>query len=314
MAVNTPPKKNNSLKARETVGLDGIPLIQEYGEADLLDALGMQEPYTLFTDEETDVRSVTLTIEGTQGLKLEQAEEAKTEAANPESDETGTEGGETAEAPAEDETQAAPEAGAVTEGNTWSFTVTREQPKIPARILVKDSAEYIITLTAEDGANEPVKQTVKVQVEPKLRRPLLIAAAVLAGLLVALTAFLVIRQARKPKFDNIRIRCLLWNEESPERAREVLNKSKPVSMAQYGKNPASLNAVLVLTRQPALPPDLAEIAEDITLLPTRLDELVIVFGKKAMAAVGRQDKKEILTQGNPYRIRLGNQYLTIEKA
>ena len=83
-------------------------------------------------------------------------------------------------------------------------------------------------------------------------------------------------------------------------------------MANFGKKPVSLNTALMLARQPALTKELAEVAEDIMLLPTKHDELNIVFGKKAMADLGQQDKKISLSQGNAQRIRMGNQYLMIE--
>ncbi len=340
--INTPPGANNSLKDQETVSIEGIrlPVIGgNYEETDLLEALGLEEPYSLFTDDETDLRSVTLTITGTAGLKTQEIEKEAPAVPEETAEESGGETGEgtgeeteektgeetgkeTAEEPAgteEAETgteevpaETAVTAEAITEGNTWTFVLTKDQPRVPVKILVSDPAEYTITLTADDGANEPVKQAVQVKIVSRWLEIGKIAALALAGLLLALAVFLTIRQIRKPKFDNVKIRCLLWSEENQERAKEVLNKSKPVSMAHFGKKPATLSNALIMTRQTALTPELAEIADDITLLPTKHDELSIVFGKKAMAAIGRQEKKEFLAQGNSYRIRLGDQYLLID--
>ena len=92
----------------------------------------------------------------------------------------------------------------------------------------------------------------------------------------------------------------------------MMSKTRPVSMEHFGKRPVSLNTALMLTRQPALTKELAEIAEDITLLPTKHDELNIMFGKKAMTNLGQQEKKISLSQGNVQRIRIGNQYVLIE--
>ena len=324
IVVNTAPEYMGTVSKEQEIEIDGwpdfVPFFGGYKEFNLLDKAGLTDAWSLFEEKETpESLTVIVEIRPVGQLRIEEHPQTAVTAAEAEASETGsseteTSGTETAETEASpEETGAATGTEkAVTNNDVRIYTLTADDPKIPDTIYALKPGDYTVTLTAGDGVktSEPVKITLKVK---SANIDKLITAGIIFGVLIlALIALLVIRQARKPKFDRIRIRCLTWSDDNQELGREMMNKTRPVPMTQFGKKPVTLNTALLLARQPVIAKELAEIAEDITLMPTKHDELNIVFGKKAMADLGQQDKKISLSQGNVQRIRLGNQYVLIE--
>ena len=307
--LNAGPKYTGNLSENQEIPMGGIPdfvpQFGEYQEVNLLKEAGIQDIWSLFTDDETpDSLVVTVAISPVDGLRKEEPKQEKTDGAAADSTEN-VDAVPVEETPAEE----AEKAG---DSTTWTYELTKENPAIPDTIYALKPGEYTITLTASDGVNTSESKAIHLVVKSSVMRILSFVGLGAGILLLAIIALLVIRQARKPKFDQIRIRCLVWSDDSQEWGREMMSKTRPISMANFGKKPVSLNTALMLARQPALTKELAEVAEDIMLLPTKHDELNIVFGKKAMADLGQQDKKISLSQGNAQRIRMGNQYLMIE--
>ena len=270
---NEAPKlKAEGISGETRIVLEGMP--GKYEEQDLLQAaLGTDKP-DLFSDRETGVRTVTVEIDNIGGLEL-------------------------------------PENGAYSEEEgKWTLEVTNARQ--PVKIKANAPGEHTLKIWASDGVNESEPLEIRVVVRSRILGYISYAALGLAVLLLIIVLILVIRQIRKPTFDNIMIRCLVTSDDDQDRARELMNKCDPVSMSHLGKKGVSLETILLLTRQPCLEEEYTAAARDITVLPTKHDELNIVFGKKAMAAVGRHDRREILPQGNYLRIRAGNAYIQIE--
>lgn len=258
----------------ESVRIPLEGLIGRYEKVDLLDkALGTNSLMDLFQDDETEVSSVKLTIEGIEGLEQENGP-----------------------APTADE-------------GRWTFTLKNGAP---LQIMTGNPGDYQLTLTASDGVNESEPVVLRVQVYSTFIQILIYVGIGLAALLVLLIVILIIRQIRKPTFDNIRIRCLAVSDEDQEHSRELLNNANPIPMVNFGKKAVSLQAALILTGQPPLSAEESAAVRDIQLLPTRHDELNLQFGKAAMQAAGRQEKKEIVTQGNLCRIRMGKTNILVE--
>lgn len=278
-----------NLNARQTVSKGGLPaeweeiavlktVIGPGEEVSLLEqAFRTTKPFTLFTDKETAVKSVTVSIEPADGLILPE----------------GTEGG--------------------TEDGTWTYVLEKadQELEIKARPRMKP-VQYTIRIKASDGPNESEETEAVVTVASEtVRIATYIAIGILAALLL-LIVFLIIRQVRKPRFDNINVRCLVTTDEDVELSKEMMSKSKPVAMLNFKKKPVQLSTVLAMTHQPPMAQENAEVSENILLLPSRHDELIILFEKKALEQVGRHDRKETVSLGNTYRLRLGNTYILIE--
>ena len=254
-----------------------IPLQGLFGKmepADLLkEMFGTENLCDLFSDEETEVLFVTLDIDGMDGLEAE-------------------------------------EPGQETKAGHEQFTFANGET--PIKIQAVSPGTHILTLKANDGVNESEPVVIRVKVYSLFGQYLTWAGIALGAVLLVFILILVIRQARKPSFSNIKIRCMVISDEDTDRCHELMNKETPVSLASFGKKPLPMNAVLILTGQPPLSVRNAEIVKDITLLPTRHEEIVLVFGKEAMQQLGRREKKDLIAQGNMCRIRLDSTWLQIE--
>lgn len=169
-----------------------------------------------------------------------------------------------------------------------------------------------IRMAASDGVNLTEEISIPVKVYSRILRYVSFAVAGLAALLLLLLIILVIRHVRKPSFDHIAIRCYASSDEEPEYGTEIMSKCVPVSMANFGKKGVTLAQALILCRQPLLGKDNTVVARDILLFPTKHNELSILFGKDAMKIVGRHEKRELLSQGRMFRMRIGNVYVLIE--
>lgn len=269
---NNPPVLTGTVEKEVSVPLQGM--FGKTEPADLLESvLGTANPGTLFTDDETKgPLTVTLVIKGLAGLETE------------------------GEIPKTGEDQA-------------TFIFGEEKP---GRILLTAPGTHTLTLTASDGVNESESAEVTVKAYSLFIHYLAAGGLILGALLAVLILILAIRQARKPSFSNIRIRCLVTSDEDQERCRELLGKGTLVSLTNFGKKPVPLPAALILTGQPPLSDHGQEIAQDIVLMPARYDEAVLAFGKEAVKLLGRREKKERIAQGNIFRIRLDGTWLYIE--
>lgn len=192
------------------------------------------------------------------------------------------------------------------------FSETVHNAEDQTEIAISEPGEYEIILTAYDGVNESEPHVQKIRVYSIIMRIVSYAAAALAAILLILTIILIIRQIRKPSFEGIKVRAFVSSDEDENTAIEVLNKCRPVSLADFRKSKVSLTTVLLLCRQPELNSENMAAANDITLLPTKHSEISILFGKEAQKLIGRSEKKELLAKGNTYRIRMGNTYIEIE--
>ena len=275
--TNTAPVYTGPAELPAEIALSGWPWAPV--EQELLTALlGTDQPGTLFTDPETGVATVYIKVQGLAGLALPALPEG-------------------AEARLADE-------------NTWEATLP--SPETSAGMTVSGAGEHTIWLVASDGVNASPAWKGETRVYVRSLRILSYAGAVCGALLLLALAVLVIRQARRPSFAHVQLRCLQTPEEDPSRNREWLNRGRVVSLAPYGKKALPLNLLLVLSRQPALPRSLAEAAEDIRLIPARHDAVTLVFGKAAMKTLGRQRRKETVAQDAVYRLWLGDTCLLIE--
>ena len=270
--INTSPIITYEGEKKTEISLAGFP--ENYEGKDLQTALfGSGSLFNLFADEETEIKEIKITISNPVGLKL-----------NDELlDENTTE---------------------------WTTVVTDSQADL--HIEAVKPADHEITLIASDGVNTSESLTIKVHVYSMILRIAMIVVAALAAILLILTVILIIRQARKPQFADIRLRCLVSSDENAEKGKEIMTKSIPVSMAHFGKKPATLTDLLVLARQPSIGADATEITNDITLLPTKHGEVNVLFGKKAMERIGRHEKRDLIPQNNTCRLRIDNQYIQIE--
>ncbi len=272
---NNPPALKEQYKDKEK-GVK-IPLHGVFGKTERIDLLNelfeIENPCDLFDDEETGIVSVTLEIEGIDGLEIEKAGQ---------------------------------------EVRTVELPYTFESDGTPIRIWVASPGTHTLKLTATDGCFNSDTFEVPVSVYSLFMQYLTWAGIALGGLLLIIILVLVIRQARKPSFDHIKIRCLVISDEDQERCRELMNRENAASLISFGKKPVSMNTALILTSQPPLSKRNAEIIKDITLLPSRHEEIMLVFGKEAMRQLGKREKKELISQGNVSRIRLDGTWLQIE--
>ena len=284
--LNTPPKRNESFpeKSDKTeISLEGMP--GSYASKDLLNeslnkVFGTDNLFDLFADDETDVKTITVSISNTDGLTIDGS------------------------APEENETERTIEPGQPAEILTTKPT-KRTWPW-------EKEAPYIITLKASDGVNESEAVTISVSVYSSILRTAMFIAAGIVLLLLILAAILIVRQIRKPTFEDIKLRCYVSSDDNAERGREILTKCQPSSMAHFGKKAVSLSDLLILTRQPSISPETTEITDDIMLLPTKHGEVNVLYGKKAMGRIGRHEKRELIPQNNVCRMRIDNQYIQIE--
>ena len=265
---NGAPEAAEGIKEEVILPLHG--LFGKYEPVELFqNVFGTDDPRTLFHDEETDIESVSLEMEGLEGIETDETSRGLTE--------------------------------------TGKIELTS-----PTSIRFTEPYPHTLTLTAFDGVNHSQPLVVKVKVYSLFIHYLIGAGIAVAVLLVILTIILIVRQARKPSFQNIRIRCLTIMDEDQERCRELLGKGNTITLENYGKKPVPMSATLILAGQPPLTEESMKIVRDISLLPTRYDEVLMVFGKDAMKQLGRTEKKERIAQGNIFRIRLDGTWLYVE--
>ena len=279
--INEPPRPAKESSEKE-IRLEGLPWNYQTKD-NLLELLfETDQPFDLFQDPEESLVKITLSIDNTDGLEMPDIE-----------------------------TKEGDEAGEVS--TEWKVDLTDSDSSIPIKVLTP--GKHTITLTASDGIDrqeEPPTIIVQVEIYSIILRYASYAAAGLLAFLLILILIRIIVQARKPKFGNIQIRCYAGMDDDQERGREILSKCRPVPLKQYGKKPVTLSTVMVLTRQPALSAESSAIADDIQLLPTRHNELNLIFGKDARQKIGRHDKRQLITPGGHYRMRIGNTYIQLE--
>ncbi len=269
--TNNAPELAEEIKNQTDISLGGMP--GNYTPKNILqEALGTDDLFGLFKDEETGIRKVNISITGADGLKMDDSVSNETE--------------------------------------KWEKELSDPNEKL--NIQVEKAGDYTIALTASDGVNSSETVSVDVYVYSQFLRIAMFAAAGITALILLLVLILVIRQIRKPQFADIRLRCLVSSDENMEKGREILTKCTPVSMSHFGKRPVSLTDLFILTRQPYPGPELIGVTDDIMLLPTRYGEVNVVFGKKAMERIGRHEKKDLITQNSICRLRIDNQYIQVE--
>ena len=278
--INEPPYPAKEYPSEKEIRLEGFPWNYQ-AKDNLLELLfGTDQPFDLFQDPEGSLVKITLSVDNTDGLEMP-------DITTKEEDETG-------EMPA-----------------GWTVELTDEfSSNIAIRVLTP--GKHKISLSASDGVSDSDPLTVQVEIYSIILRYASYAAAGLLAFLLILILIRIIIQARKPKFGNIQIRCYAGMDDDQERGREILSKCRPVPLKQYGKKPVTLSTVMVLTRQPALSAESSAIADDIQLLPTRHNELNLIFGKDARQKIGRHDKRQLITPGGHYRMRIGNTYIQLE--
>jgi len=256
------------------LSLDGMP--GSFQPKSLTEALGTENLFSLFNDDETEITEIAVSVTNPAGLQLnDEAVDAKTD--------------------------------------PWTVTL---RPGETLALQASEPGEHEISLTASDGVNSSEPLTIKVKVYSKILRIAMIAAAAIALLVFLLILFLVIRQIRKPQFADMKVRCLVTSDDSAERSRELMARSQPASLSHFGKKAVPLTDLLILTRQPAAGPEVTEVTDDILLLPTKHHELNVLFGKKAMERIGRHEKRELVTPDkdmkNILRLRIDNTYIQIQ--
>ena len=265
---NGPPEATEGIQKEVVLPLHG--LFGQYEPVELFQSVfGTDDPRKLFYDVETDIESVTLEIEGLEGIETDEE--------NRELTKTG-----------------------------------KAELVSPISIRITAPYSHTLTLTAYDGVNYSEPLVVQVKVYSLFIHYLIGAGLVVALLLIILAIILIVRQARKPSFQNIRIRCLTIMDEDQERCRELLGKGNAVPLVNFGKKPVPMSVALILAGQSPLTEESMRIVRDISLLPTRYDEVIMVFGKDAMKQLGRREKKEQIAQGNAFRIRLDGSWLYVE--
>ena len=272
---NESPAFDDEYPAKDEVCIEGFPWAYEKNDDLLSSVFGTNLPFELFKDKENHLTSVTVTVENIQGLEL-------------------------------------PDYGE-NDDKTWSYTITTADDSVVIGVL--SPGKVTIRLSAEDGVNRSEEYTATVWFYSRILRYASYAAAGLAGLLVLLAIVLIIRQARKPSFSQISIRCYSSSDEDEKNGREFMSKCSPVSMAHFRKKGITLTNALIICRQPPLSKEYTAVTEDILLLPTKHNEIVLNFGKHAMKTIGRHEKKQTISQNpdqNTYRMRVGNEYIIIE--
>lgn len=130
--------------------------------------------------------------------------------------------------------------------------------------------------------------------------------------MVLAAVILIILQKRKPAFGDVQIRCVCADKVSSDNGNEMLQKSRIIPMRRYQKKGVSMDTLMVLGMQPEVPASVLDILKDITVYPYRYEEIRLVFGKNAMAKIGRQTSQEKIPQGNVIRFRIENTYFQIE--
>ena len=274
--INTPPYlKEEAPEAVQKIEMSGWPWNYTPNENLLKVLTGVDNPIDLFSDDETEdyTLSVKVILDNDNGLILPEDAEKQQE-------------------------------------NDWIIELSNKEDSAP--ITATEPGEHKLTIIASDGVNSSEPLEISFKVYSVVLRYVSYAALGLAAFLLILVMILIIHHARKPSFDRISIRCFAGADEDVELAKEVLNKSNPVSMMNFGKKPVTLTTALILTRQPPMDQEISKVTDDIILLPTKHDELSIRFGKKALEKMGRHEKKELLSRGNTNRMRIGNTYIQIE--
>ena len=182
-------------------------------------------------------------------------------------------------------------------------------------ILVTETGDYVMTLSASDGVSWTEPQEIRISVKSSFIRIAIYAGIGLAALLVILAAVLIIRQKRKPAFDSTRIKAYMSGDDNADHGREMLASSQSVPMGRYEKQGVDLATVMLLARQPEVPASVMEVLEDIVIYPSRnSDEIKMVFGKKAVSAIGRQNSQEPIRKGDAIRFRVENTYIQVENS
>ncbi len=270
---NSNPQTVKDFTEKTDVILKGIPGKYEAKEF-LLETLGTGNLFELFTDDETEIKEIIVSVSNPVGLSEN----------NKPLEETG---------------------------ETWQAIVS--DPKSIPSIMVDAPGDHILTLTASDGVYRSAPISIKVHVYSKVLQIVMYVGAALTVAILLLVLILVIRRICKPQFGDIQLRCMASIDENAERSREILNECLAVPMESYGKNPVSLTDLLILARQPDMGAAVTEATDDIILLPTKHSEVNVFFGKKAMERIGRHEKRDLIKQNSMYRLRIDSYYIWIEK-
>ena len=201
------------------------------------------------------------------------------------------------------------------ENITLNEAPVMEQPiKIDGKsqpdIQVISPGNYLITMIATDGVNESEPVTITVSIKSSFMRLITIIGIALAAAILITVIVLIIIQKRKPSFGDVQIRCLL--SEKPASGSEMLQKGRVIPMKSFQKKGVPFSTLMVLGRQPEASSTVTDILDDIMVYPYHYDNIKIVFGKKAMEKIGRQDNQEKVEPGNIIRFRIENTYFQIE--
>ena len=195
------------------------------------------------------------------------------------------------------------------EGETITFAVTgSEIPSIQATA----PGKYTIRLTATDGVNQSEPLELNIKIDSRFTRLLTYTGIGVGAAVVLAAVILIILQKRKPAFGDVQIRCVCADKVSSDNGNEMLQKSRIIPMRRYQKKGVPMDTLMVLGMQPEVPASVLDILKDITVYPYRYEEIRLVFGKNAMAKIGRQTSQEKIPQGNVIRFRIENTYFQIE--
>ena len=195
------------------------------------------------------------------------------------------------------------------EGETITFAVTgSEIPSIQATA----PGKYTIRLTATDGVNQSEPLELNIKIDSRFTRLLTYTGIGVGAAVVLAAVILIILQKRKPAFGDVQIRCVCADKVSSDNGNEMLQKSRIIPMRRYQKKGVPMDTLMVLGMQPEVPASVLVILKDITVYPYRYEEIRLVFGKNAMAKIGRQTSQEKIPQGNVIRFRIENTYFQIE--
>ena len=272
---NSKPKIKEGVQYTTKLIIDGFP--GNYQSINLLESVfGDQKISELFTDEETKIQSV--------DIKLTQKKQ------NKENDPDGI----------------------TIDGESAQDTSYKIEGNALPQIQVLLPGQYIVELTAWDGVNRSDPLSIEITVKSRFFQIVLYVGIGVAAAVLVLIILLIIREKRKPAFNETQIRCVLSEKPSAENNSEMLQKSQIIPMERYQKRGITLDKLVILARQPETSPAITETLKDITLYPTKYEDIRLVFGKNAMNRIGRQSSQEQIGPGSIFRFRIENTYFQIE--
>lgn len=178
----------------------------------------------------------------------------------------------------------------------------------PLVVNMTEDVERTLTFTVRDGegenANEITAQ-LTLKAVSSMKELFKLIAIIVAALIVLIIVIMIIRQICKPKFEGIRITTVAVADAGDETGRRLLDMGVVSEMDSFGKKPITLTEAMVLTHQPPLSKDVADVADDVRIFPGKNSALVIRCGKKAVAHTGKRGK-EVINKGNSDSIRIGD--------